>query len=73
MTCRALRIGADAGQCARNVVVVADHDNQMVGLLVESVSEILSIDRDRIQDTPDIRSESVTPEASRGHHRRRQA
>lgn len=43
----------------RNVVVVAMIDNQTVGLLVEAVSEILSVDRGQIQDTPDIRSETT--------------
>jgi purine-binding chemotaxis protein CheW len=43
----------------RNVVVVAMIDNQTVGLLVEAVSEILSVARSQIQDTPDIRSEST--------------
>jgi purine-binding chemotaxis protein CheW len=43
----------------RNVVVVAMIDNQTIGLLVEAVSEILSIARSQIQDTPDIRSEST--------------
>jgi purine-binding chemotaxis protein CheW len=41
----------------RNVVVVAINGNQTVGLLVEAVSEILSISRDKIQDTPDIKSD----------------
>lgn len=43
----------------RNVVVVAMIENQTVGLLVEAVSEILSVRRDAIQDTPDIRSETT--------------
>jgi purine-binding chemotaxis protein CheW len=43
----------------RNVVVVAMIENQTVGLLVEAVSEILSVGRERIQDTPDIRSETT--------------
>jgi purine-binding chemotaxis protein CheW len=43
----------------RNVVVVAMIENQTVGLLVEAVSEILSVRREAIQDTPDIRSEST--------------
>ncbi|GAB1363105.1 chemotaxis protein CheW [Rhodobacter sp.] len=51
-------LGATA-ESPRNVVVVAMIENQTVGLLVESVSEILSVARDRIQDTPDIRSEST--------------
>ena len=41
----------------RNVIVVAMHSGQTVGLLVEAVSEILSVSRDQIQETPDIRSE----------------
>lgn len=41
----------------RNVIVVAMHGGQTVGLLVEAVSEILSVARDQIQETPDIRSE----------------
>ena len=41
----------------RNVIVVAMHGGQTVGLLVEAVSEILSVPRDQIQETPDIRSE----------------
>ena len=43
----------------RNVVVVAMHDKQTFGLLVEAVSEILSVDRTQIQDAPDIRSENA--------------
>lgn len=42
----------------RNVVVIASHETQIVGLLVESVSEILSVTRDRIQETPDLRWDS---------------
>lgn len=41
----------------RNVIVVAMNGGQTVGLLVEAVSEILSVPRDQIQPTPDIRSE----------------
>lgn len=43
----------------RNVVVIAAHEAQMVGLLVESVSEILSIARDRIQETPNVRNDAA--------------
>lgn len=43
----------------RNVVVVATIESQTVGLLVEAVSEILSVQKSQIQDTPDIRSEST--------------
>jgi purine-binding chemotaxis protein CheW len=43
----------------RNVIVIAAHEAQTVGLLVESVSEILSVTRDEIQETPDLRNESA--------------
>lgn len=43
----------------RNVIVVAMHGTQTVGLLVQAVSEILSVPRDQIQDTPDIRSDTA--------------
>lgn len=42
----------------RNVVVIAAHDAQTVGLLVESVSEILSVSPERIQETPDLRHDN---------------
>ena len=41
----------------RNVIVVAMHGSQTVGLLVEAVSEILSVARDQIQDMPDLHSD----------------
>ncbi|NPD16187.1 chemotaxis protein CheW [Xinfangfangia sp. D13-10-4-6] len=43
----------------RNVVVVATIGSQTVGLLVEAVSEILSVAKSQIQETPDIRSENT--------------
>ncbi len=43
----------------RNVVVVAQAGNQTIGVLVEMVSEILSVPQGDIQDTPDIRSETT--------------
>lgn len=49
----------DTVENARNVIMVATHEDQTVGLLVESVSEILSVSRDQIQATPDVRSEAV--------------
>lgn len=49
----------DTVESPRNVVVVAMIESQTVGLLVEAVSEILSVTRDLIQDTPDIRSETT--------------
>ena len=43
----------------RNVVVIAAHESQMVGLLVESVSEIQSIARESIQETPNVRTDTA--------------
>ncbi|MFW2588148.1 chemotaxis protein CheW [Sagittula sp. SSi028] len=43
----------------RNVVIVAAVDSTTVGLLVESVSEILSVEKQAIQETPDIKSETT--------------
>ncbi len=43
----------------RAVVVIAAHGNQTVGLLVEAVSEILSVEADRIQEVPNLRSEAT--------------
>jgi len=42
----------------RNVVVVAAHGGKTLGLLVESVSEILSVRKDAIQVPPDTRGET---------------
>ena len=55
----AVRFGLDrTPDNPRNVVVIAAHGSQTVGLLVESVSEILSVARDRIQETPDLRCDN---------------
>ncbi|ETA52136.1 chemotaxis protein CheW [Ponticoccus alexandrii] len=43
----------------RNVVIVAAVGGTTIGLLVESVSEILSVEKAAIQETPDIKSEST--------------
>ncbi|MGR3272762.1 chemotaxis protein CheW [Thalassococcus profundi] len=43
----------------RNVVIVAAAEGNTIGLLVESVSEILSVDTAEIQPTPDIKSEAT--------------
>ena len=44
---------------ARYVIIVANTGTQTVGLLVQSVSEILSVTEDQIQTTPDISSETT--------------
>jgi len=41
----------------RHAILVVEIANQMVGLLVEGVSEILTISQDLIQPTPDVASQ----------------
>lgn len=43
----------------RNVVIVVATDTHTVGLVVESVSEILAVPEDQIQDAPDIQSSDL--------------
>ncbi|WP_417722776.1 chemotaxis protein CheW [Salipiger sp.] len=43
----------------RNVVIVTASGDTTVGLLVESVSEILSVRKSAIQETPDLKSEAA--------------
>lgn len=42
---------------ARHVIIVTQVENQSVGLLVEAVSDILTINAAAIQPTPDVASE----------------
>jgi len=51
-------LGATASN-ERNVVIVAAVDGTTIGLLVESVSEILSVEMSAIQETPNIKSEAT--------------
>ncbi|HKM62774.1 MAG TPA: chemotaxis protein CheW [Acidisphaera sp.] len=55
----AARLGfADAaGTSAQQVIIVVQVERTTVGLLVDSVSDIVSFDEDRIQPTPEICSE----------------
>lgn len=43
----------------RNVVIVAAAGGTTIGLLVESVSEILSVAKSSIQETPDMKSDAA--------------
>ncbi|WP_420862347.1 chemotaxis protein CheW [Algirhabdus cladophorae] len=43
----------------RNVVIIATVGDQTIGLLVQSVSEILTVPLDAIQETPDVKSEAT--------------
>jgi len=53
-----LGLGA-ADPTARHVIIVAQVQNQIVGLLVDAVSDILTVTDDMIQPTPDVASELV--------------
>lgn len=56
----AQRFGLDAtADSARNVVVIAMDGARTVGLLVESVSEILSVAPAAIQTAPELRGEAA--------------
>ena len=51
-----LGLGA-ADPTARHVIIVAQVQNQIVGLLVDAVSDILTVTDEMIQPTPDVASE----------------
>lgn len=44
---------------ARHVIIVAQSQNQVVGLLVDEVSDILTLLGDNLQPTPDVASEKA--------------
>jgi purine-binding chemotaxis protein CheW len=48
-----------ADPTARHVIIVAQVQNQVVGLLVDAVSDILTVTDEEIQPTPDVASEMV--------------
>lgn len=57
----AIRFGFAAREpSARSVIIVTVVSNQLVGLLVDAVSDILSVQRDHIQPAPDVASELAT-------------
>ena len=56
----ASRLGFESTQASdRNVIIVADIGGQVVGLLVDAVSDILTVTDDVIQPTPDVASETA--------------
>jgi purine-binding chemotaxis protein CheW len=48
-----------ADPTARHVIIVAQVEDQVVGLLVDAVSDILTVTDNMIQPTPDVASEMV--------------
>ncbi|HQT38055.1 MAG TPA: chemotaxis protein CheW [Acidocella sp.] len=56
----AVRLGLPSAEpTARNVIIVAQIEQQQVGLLVDAVSDILTLNEDHIQPTPDVASDLV--------------
>lgn len=55
---RRLGLGATQGD-DRHVIIIAMVGPQMTGLLVEAVSDILSIAADEIRDTPEVASDAA--------------
>ena len=52
------RLGLRAAEpTARHVIIVAQIGDQIVGLLVDAVSDILTVTDDEIQPTPDVASD----------------
>jgi purine-binding chemotaxis protein CheW len=55
-----LRLGMDVtAQTPRHVIIVAWVGGQLVGLLVDSVYDIVSVEADRIQPVPEVASDEV--------------
>ena len=56
----AARLGFETGETSdRNVIIVAQIGEQVVGLLVDAVSDILTVTDDVIQPTPDVASDTA--------------
>ena len=56
----AARLGFESTEASdRNVIIVAQIGEQVVGLLVDAVSDILTVTDDVIQPTPDVASETA--------------
>jgi purine-binding chemotaxis protein CheW len=56
----ASRLGFESTEASdRNVIIVAQIGEQVVGLLVDAVSDILTVTDDIIQPTPDVASETA--------------
>jgi len=57
----AVRLGLPAAEpTARNVIIVVQIEQKQVGILVDAVSDILTLNSNKIQPTPDIGSDTVS-------------
>lgn len=45
--------------CERHVIIVTQSGDQLVGMLVDAVSDILTVSTDSLQPTPDIASDTA--------------
>lgn len=56
----ASRLGLDVPEpTARNVIIITQIDGPVVGLLVDAVSDILSVSQKEVQATPDVAAEGT--------------
>ena len=56
----AARLGFEGGETSdRSVIIVAQIGDQVVGLLVDAVSDILTVTNDVIQPTPEVASDTA--------------
>lgn len=56
----AARLGFEGGETSdRSVIIVAQIGDQVVGLLVDAVSDILTVTDDAIQPTPEVASDTA--------------
>jgi purine-binding chemotaxis protein CheW len=57
----AVRLGLPTAEpTARNVIIVVQIEQKQIGLLVDAVSDIITLDHNNIQPTPDVSSEAVS-------------
>jgi purine-binding chemotaxis protein CheW len=57
----AVRLGLPSAEpTPRNVIIVVQIEQKQVGLLVDAVSDIITLNQDTVQPAPDIASESVS-------------
>lgn len=57
----AVRLGLPTAEpTARNVIIVVQIEQKQIGLLVDAVSDIITLDHNNIQPTPDVSSDAVS-------------
>jgi len=57
----AVRLGLPTAEpTARNVIIVVQIEQKQIGLLVDAVSDIITLNHNSIQPTPDVSSDAVS-------------